>query len=121
MTCLNQRVNGHRSKCYEILESSKKNSGFSLDKPGDIEDENDLGLGVHLFTVHQKKERTDFNDCFMYNFVLRNQILCITCNPCQAVNFNLSQILLSLIFCDVNFFIILIKATYHIVLSVFQN
>ena len=70
VTCLNQRVNGHRSKFYEILESSKKNSGFSLDKPGDIEDEN--VLGAHLFTVHQKKERTDFNDCFMFD------ILCST-------------------------------------------
>ena len=70
VTCLNQRVNGHRSKFYEILESSKKNSGFSLDRPGDIEDEN--VLGAHLFTVHQKKERTDFNDCFMFD------ILCST-------------------------------------------
>ena len=70
VTCLNQRVNGHRSKFYEILESSKQDTQFSLDKPGDIEDEN--VLGAHLFTVHQKKERTDFNECFKFD------ILCST-------------------------------------------
>ena len=57
---LSQRVNGHRSKYYEILDSFKCNSHFSPYGPGDCDDEN--VLGAHLFTVHNMREKSDFND-----------------------------------------------------------
>lgn len=70
VSTLSQRVNGHRSKYYDILGSFRLNSHFSPHGPGDIDDEN--VLGAHLFTVHNKKKDSDFNDSFMFD------ILCST-------------------------------------------
>ena len=58
---LSQWVNGHRSKYYGILDSYAKNnqiSPFAI-APGDADYEN--VLGEHLFTVHQKQDKVDFN------------------------------------------------------------
>lgn len=70
VSTLSQRVNGHRSKFYDILGLYSSNSNFSPYGPGDCDDEN--VLGAHLFTVHNKREKSDFNDNIMFD------ILCST-------------------------------------------
>ena len=67
VTSLSQRVNGHRSKYYEILEASSKGN---VESHRDFDDEN--VLGAHLFSVHNLRERSDFNESFHFD------ILCST-------------------------------------------
>ena len=68
VTTLSQRVNGHRSKYYEILGDSKRgNQGQGLI---DFDDEN--VLGAHLFSVHNLRDKSHFNDSFHFD------ILCST-------------------------------------------
>ncbi len=62
-------MNKHRSSYYDILKSAKNDTTFSLG----LEDIDDLNaLGAHIFSVHKKSERTDFNSCFVFD------ILCST-------------------------------------------
>ena len=67
VTSLSQRINGHRSKFYEILEASKRGNREALDEFDD-----DNVLGAHLFSVHDCRERHDFNESFHFD------ILCST-------------------------------------------
>lgn len=61
VTALSQRVNGHRSQYYKILEDT------ATIRPEDIEDEN--VLGAHIFVKHGKRKRCDFDDCFMFDIL----------------------------------------------------
>ena len=62
VTSLSKRVNGHRSKYYDILKSYKSNRHFSIPRADMFDDE--IVLGAHLFTVHKMKEKGDFNKSF---------------------------------------------------------
>ena len=66
---LSQRVNGHRSKFYELCDSFRRDENFSVVGPGDVSDEN--VLGAHLFTVHNKREKSDFNSSFIFDILAR--------------------------------------------------
>ena len=66
VTTLSQRVNAHRSQYYKILE---KKTDI---RPEDIEDEN--VLGAHIFVKHKKRNKTDFDDCFLFDILT-------TCSP----------------------------------------
>ena len=70
VSCLSQRVNGHRSKFYEILRSFENDRSLSFQSPDSFDDENILG--AHLFSVHNLKEKKEFNRCFCFD------ILCCT-------------------------------------------
>ena len=70
VSCLSQRVNGHRSKFYEILRSLENDRSLSFQSPDSFDDENILG--AHLFSVHNLKEKKEFNRCFCFD------ILCCT-------------------------------------------
>ena len=67
---LSQRVNGYRSKFYDLCETFNGDEHFSVLGPGDVND--DYVLGNHLFYVHTKRDKSDFNNCFLFD------ILCTT-------------------------------------------
>ena len=67
---LSQRVNGHRSKFYELCETHDSDKHPSVLGPGDIND--DYVLGAHLYSVHNKRVKSDFNNCFLFD------VLCTT-------------------------------------------
>ena len=67
VSTLSQRVNGHKSKYYGILDSYAKNNQISQLGPGDADDES--VLGAHLFTVHQKRDKRDFNKYFVFDIL----------------------------------------------------
>ena len=60
-------ANGHRSKYYGILDSYAKNDQINPFGPGDTDDDN--VLGVHLFTVNQKRDKADFNKYFVFDIL----------------------------------------------------
>ena len=68
VSCLSQRVNGHRSKFYEILRSFENDRSLSFQSPDSFDDENILG--AHLFSVHNLKEKKEFNRCFCFDILL---------------------------------------------------
>ena len=65
-----QRVNGRRSKFYELRETFNGDEHFSVLGTGDVND--DYVLGAHLLSVHNKRDKSDFNNCFLLD------ILCTT-------------------------------------------
>ena len=64
---LSQRVNGHRSKFYELCETLNSDKKFSVLDPGDVND--DYVLGAHLFSAQNKRDKLDFNYCFLFNIL----------------------------------------------------
>ena len=68
VSTLSQRVNGHRSKYYGILDSYAKKDQISPFGPGDTDD--GKVLGAHLFpSVHQKRDKADFNKYFVFDIL----------------------------------------------------
>ena len=71
VSCLSQRVNGHRSKFYEILRPFENDRSLSFQSSDHSFDDENI-LGAHLFSVHNLKEKKEFNRCFCFD------ILCCT-------------------------------------------
>ena len=61
------RINGHRTSYYGILKSFRNNSNVRPIGPGDSNDEN--VLGAHLFTVHNKRGDSDFDENFEFDII----------------------------------------------------
>ena len=59
ITPLNKRMNGHRSRYYDILSKAQEDHNF-VPSYQDVDDESILG--VHLFLEHGKRQRGDFNN-----------------------------------------------------------
>ena len=61
---LRDRVNAHRSSFYKILESA------SLDSTGNVLEIDDTNiLGYHIFSTHDKFDRSDFNNCYKFDII----------------------------------------------------
>lgn len=62
VTQLSHRVNGHRSHFYSLLEDG---GSSSVDNVWDDESV----LGAHLYFVHHKRVKSDFNNCYVFDII----------------------------------------------------
>lgn len=63
---LRDRVNGHRSKYYELARAAKASNSFFINLD-EIDD--DSILGAHLVAVHNKADINDFNECYYFDIL----------------------------------------------------
>ena len=68
MNELRTRVNGHRSKFYDLIDSYNKDNNFAL-KSDEIDDENILG--AHLFVEHNVRDKSLFNEHYKFDILCK--------------------------------------------------